>query len=217
MDAVILAAGKGSRLDGIMAPYHKPLLVMQGKPLIRHAVENAMTARCSSVVVVAAPDNAAAISHVLNGPGMGAVDIIIQRTAMGPGHAINTALKLVRDEEMLVLMGDNFSPVSDVQRVVTHTGANVVTITSHHPDIAQNLTWIDNGTWVEKVRPSANVPCWVGPIKLRVNEFRAAYEQWCTKYQRAEILIGPLFNGLSSEVHTVTGSTIDIGTPEMMP
>jgi GTP:adenosylcobinamide-phosphate guanylyltransferase len=66
VDTVILAAGRGARLNGIAAPFHKPLLIVNGMPLIVQLVRAAhATFRGSDetarVVVVVAPENAQAI------------------------------------------------------------------------------------------------------------------------------------------------------------
>ena len=43
MDVVVLAAGKNERLEGVVAPYHKPLIVLNGRPLIKSLVIDAYT------------------------------------------------------------------------------------------------------------------------------------------------------------------------------
>lgn len=216
MDTVILAAGKGARLNGIMAPFHKPLLVVDGKPLIRRSVEAAWSAGSRNIVVVAAPENAAAISHVLEGAGMGFVDIILQRTPLGPGHALMQGLKLVKSSTALVIMGDNLVSSDDVSTVAQCESHNAVGISWHSADDAERFTWYDRSqdTWVEKTKPSDNrVPCWVGPIKISTREFTAAYSAWQQSGVKGEVPIGPLFNNLPS-VCVVDVSSIDVGTPE---
>lgn len=224
MDAVILAAGRGTRLDGIAAPFHKPLLVVNGKPLVRRCVEVAMETAGGEIVVVAAPENAAPIAHVLNGAGLGNVDIIIQRTALGPGDALLTGMKLVTSDTMLVLLGDNVVSYEDVGRVVTAGYRNVIGVNSVPPEQAEPFTRLrrrsDNTlTWVEKVPVTdddvyeGETTCWVGPIKVETTKMEKAIRKHTA--EKGEIPIGPMFNHLG-DFYTIKVSSIDIGTPEAL-
>ena len=50
--AVILAAGNGSRLSGSGSPVPKPLLPVGGRPLIAHALGHAHACGCREAVIV---------------------------------------------------------------------------------------------------------------------------------------------------------------------
>jgi choline kinase len=49
---VILAAGNGQRLGGLAQGLPKPLLVVGGRPLIEHALDQAVAAGCEEAVIV---------------------------------------------------------------------------------------------------------------------------------------------------------------------
>lgn len=229
MDTVILAAGRGTRLDGIAAPFHKPLLVVNGKPLIRQCVELAeKAAGGGSIIVVAAPENAAPISHVLNGAGHGNVDIILQREARGPGHALLTGLKLVTTDKVLVLLGDNVVTFADVDKVVKAGQPNTIGVSLMPLDDAQRFTRLrksDGGLkWVEKVPVTEDdatdhgmATCWVGPIKVDANKMEKAIRADISSGGMIgrEIPVGPLFNKLG-DFSTVAVQSIDIGVPEAL-
>lgn len=231
MDTVILAAGRGSRLDGIAAPFHKPLLVVNGKPLIRQCVELAdEAAGGGSIIIVAAPENAAPISHVLNGAGHGRVDIIIQREPKGPGHALLTGLKLVTTNDVLVLLGDNVVSAIDVERVVEGRCENVIGVSNMPLSEAQRFTRLRHTSdgqfkWVEKVpvtedddpHEAGTAVCWVGPVKLNASKMEKAIRADISSGGTVgrEIPIGPLFNKLG-EFSTMQVTSIDIGVPEAL-
>lgn len=216
MDCVILAAGKGSRLDGITAPFHKPLLVMNGKPLITRAVDAAFGIMCRRVIVVVAPENALPISQVLGGRD---VMMVVQRKASGPGDALWLGLELVSSEEVLILMADNMFGDRDVMDVA-HTSGNSVGTEMVEASMASRLTWLrGDKRWVEKEEcfedGARQVLAWVGPLKLITSEISHALDSW-VKPVGAETPIGPLLNSLATPVQSVPVHTIDIGVPEAL-
>ena len=230
MDTVILAAGKGSRLDGITAPFHKPLLVVNGQPLVRQCVERAAAATDGAIIVVVAPENAAPIAHVLNGAKLNRVDIIVQREPKGPGHALLTGMKLVTTAQTLVLLGDNVISQDDVNKVINGYGGNrnVIGVTEMLASEAQQFTRLrrtnDGLRWVEKVpvadadvQDNGNAICWVGPVVVDSMEMEKAIRADIASGGTVgrEIPIGPLFNKLP-DFGTVTVTSIDIGSPEAL-
>ena len=216
MDTVILAAGKGERLDGISAPYHKPLIVVNGLPIIRHAVEHALLLGDDRIIVVVAPENATPIAHVLK--DIDNIDMIVQRTPRGPGDALYTGLKLVNTDRVLVLMGDNLSSQKDVRSVV-QAGTPAVGTRELPAHEAERFTFWDDHfkEWREKIPilGSDDYHCWVGPLYVETEEMKIAIESWVGT-EHGEVPIGPLFNRFSDGFRMMPVSTIDIGIPEAL-
>ncbi len=99
--AVVLAAGKGTRMKSDIAKVLHPL---GGKPLLRHVVEALAPLEPAKTVVVVGhqADDVAAIS---TGPG---VTTALQAEQLGTGHAVDMARPELegRDGVTLVLCGD---------------------------------------------------------------------------------------------------------------
>lgn len=114
MDAVILAAGRGSRLKGVAPPYHKPLMVVDGKPLLLQALDLVHGSRwVASTVIVAAPENVQAIAALLDDCEYPEhkVRLVVQRSSLGPGEAFIAGFEATAQrDECIVLMGDNTFP-----------------------------------------------------------------------------------------------------------
>lgn len=223
MDAVILAAGRGSRLSGIAAPFHKPLLVVNGAPLIKTAVDLSAQVSAERCVIVAAPDNASPINHVA--PWW--ARMVIQREPNGPGLALRLGLEACTSEEVLVLMGDNILTFADVKNV-SDTFGNVIGVSMLEAEEAERFTRARRGGkhgelhWVEKVPVTKEdlwncdrTTCWVGPIKINRQEMLEAIAAWRRDHEGGEVPIGPLFNMLT-EVVSVNVTSVDIGTPEAL-
>ena len=225
MDAVILAAGRGSRVEGLVPPFFKPMMVVNGRPLISSAISEADRIGSTRIIVVAAPENAAALSHYL--PSEGPLRMVVQFRPTGPGDGVLLGLDLVRSSHVLVLMGDNVFGPSDVSSVAkgwhlagssNAEGANAVVGVRHLEDPTAFTRQRSNGTWVEKVEKSPDdftagrSKCWVGPIAAKTEKLQDAILHQ-SRDAAGERAIGPALNRLE-KVATVRVETYDIGVPE---
>lgn len=115
MDTVILAAGRGARLEGVAAPFWKPLTVVDGIPLLVSLVQ-AAAVNDGPVIVVASPENVLPICQVLGSNNLdSAIDVVVQPTPAGPGDAFLRAASLLHDPTM-VLAADNVISEEDMLR-----------------------------------------------------------------------------------------------------
>jgi len=226
LDTVILAAGRGSRLAGIAAPFHKPLMVVNGQPLISSAVHTAYSAtQDARVIVVAAPENAQPIASILSHSGVPYL-MAVQPYPLGPGDALQVGLEMARSGDVMVLMGDNTFDTREVsQMVIDHrsTGARL-SVGGHEMLIedAERFTWLHDGVWREKTRPDFDYTnalkpfVWIGPVIIDRDR---AYD-WLSVQGRGngrELAISPLFNEFTrEETKLCSVSSVDIGVPEAL-
>lgn len=222
MDAVILAAGRGERVRDVAPPFFKPLIEVDGVPLVRRHVQLAIDAGTTTPVVVVAAENAYAIDRALEGlPAR----LVIQREPLGPGHALLIGLCVEPDpfqssDRVLVLLSDNVVTETDVAKLtgLPYTGVGVREVACAE---AYRFTRLEGTRWVER-EPLTDetpdpVPCWVGPF--------VGWRQAMMRTLRdvvgnvSEALIGPYLNELTGtyargRAVTVPVSSYDIGTPE---
>jgi len=220
VDAVVLAAGRGQRVESIAGPYYKPLLKIDGVSLVRRAVLLAREARAERIVVVVAPENSTDIVREVE--DVDEVFFVLQPSPRGPGHALLYGVTSCRadDDRVLVLLGDNLSTDEDVWRVV-HNGAIGVRMLS--VEEAQRYTFLDDdNVWREKVRPFSKepyVPCWIGPFVGSIDNIYSVLNRMIHFVEPGhELPIGPYLSqfmrgGLS---RTVLVSSRDLGTPEAL-
>lgn len=225
MDTVILAAGRGSRLDGIAAPYHKPLMVINGQALIVQLVSISLQATPGDVIIVAAPENAMPLCQLLHArfrhEAIHRLKVIVQITPSGPGDALLLGLELVTTDQVLVLMGDNVTTFADVQRITSRQGM-VIGIQALAVEEVERFTRLrEGGEWVEKVPASLDADgiehgmalAWVGPFKAPSHDLETALRT--LQCRDGERPIGPAFNYFP-QAQTVAVSSIDIGVPEAL-
>lgn len=236
MDTVILAAGRGARLDGIAAPFHKPLLIVNGLPLIVQLVRavsetfNSCVERDARIVVVVAPENAQAIAAVLAAHEFDDIHYVIQPLAHGPGDALRRGLAATQPGRSLVLMADNVISQSTLARVVDEATPYAIGCVEMAPEHAARFTrhnWHTSG-WDERVpivsdhiaQSSGQVTCWVGPLIVdRDTAFAELSSQYAARHRDdEEVLIGPSLRFLVPDqigYEMIEVDVTDIGLPEM--
>ncbi len=222
MDAVILAAGRGARMEDVVPPYHKPLLeVVRGRPLVRQHVELALEVGVETPVVVVAPRNAELIDAAL---GDLPARLVVQRRPCGPGHALLVGLCVEpqpfrTSDRVLVLLADNVVTWDDINRV-TDTHGTAIGVRDTPRAEAHRFTRLEDYRWVEHepvtdVTPDP-VPCWVGPFigwrHAMTHTLRRVVRD--AERDQTEALIGPYLSQLCGRHKLVQVSAVDVGTPE---
>ena len=208
MDAVILAGGKSERLRGIVPPYHKPFIVVNGKSLLVTAVDSAVDAGAKRVVVVATGENALPVWQLIGHRS----EVRVVLSDAGVAQAVYTGLELCTAPRVLVLMSDNVHGEDDVKRVVNAEGYGIGVRYIPCED-AYRFTRQYRGYWVEgpgqgmtEFNDSACV--WCGPLMINRN-------LGVRQLSRAAGPIGPWLDELVPDAFThVTVSTQDIGVPD---
>lgn len=190
VDAVVLAAGRGSRLAGVAAPFWKPLMVVNHEPLVVGVVRQAIRqcdSREDNVVVVVSPENALPISQVLDAANLSRkVNIVVQPSPRGPGEAFLRALPFC-DYRTLILCADNVITDEDLDLVCSHPGPFVVgTRAVANFEEARQFTLIcqNSLTFHEGIRPveaterlrwtDGEWRAWVGPLTVPTTKLAAA-------------------------------------------
>lgn len=207
LDAVILAGGKSERLRGIVPPYHKPFIVIGGKSLLVHAVDEAISVGAEKIVVVATGENALPIFQLVGHHE----NVRVVLSNGGPGRALLTGLEMCDNQRVLVLMSDNVHKHDDVNRIASHKYA----IGVQHATCAEaaRFTRMEYGNWVEG--PTfANTTCtnddphtqiWCGPLVIQ--------RQRGLNTLPGQEKIGPALGQLAPAFEYVLVETIDVGVP----
>lgn len=108
--AVILAAGKGTRLNSIINGLFKPLVKVNGCPAIVMVARSVIQQGVKDFVIVANETNKKAIEDVWN-EAFSNLDlnlkVVIQPTQMGPAHALSFGVSMVDTKKhILVCLAD---------------------------------------------------------------------------------------------------------------
>lgn len=114
MDAVILAAGLGTRLRPYTLQTPKPLLPIQGRPLLDWTLA-ALPAVVDRVVVVVHYLSEQVEAYLAGQKHVAAWDVVRQEQPRGTGDALRSCRDHLRSERFLVLNGDDLYGAADLE------------------------------------------------------------------------------------------------------
>ena len=118
MQAVILAAGEGQRLRPFTANKPKVMIKVANKPILEYVVEALRDAGILDIIMVVGYKRSRIMSYFGNGSKWGVrIEYAVQEKQVGTAHALKQAEKLIRDDEFLVLAGDNIVDSETIKRV----------------------------------------------------------------------------------------------------
>lgn len=140
MKGIILAGGTGSRLYPLTKVTNKHLLPVGKYPMIYHAIYKLIAANITDILIVTGRDHMGDVVNLLgSGYEFGAsFSYKVQDQAGGIAQALGLAQSFVKDEPMVVILGDNvFSDdltpyVENFKR--QETGAKILLQEVHDPE-----------------------------------------------------------------------------------
>lgn len=115
MKAVILAAGKGTRMLPLTETVPKVLIEVNGKPFLYYVIENLKKAGFNEFGIIVGYLKEK-IEEFVKKNGINA-ELIEQKEQLGTGHAVLQAKEFCKDEDFIVLGGDNLFSVSDLKSI----------------------------------------------------------------------------------------------------
>ncbi|QKE75936.1 NTP transferase domain-containing protein [Arthrobacter citreus] len=116
--AVILAAGKGSKMFPFNTVRSKTVIKIAGKPLIRYNIESILDLGIEEIVVVVNEEYQREIENVLS--DIKNVKFVVDQTNLGSAESLVKGIeKLSTNEEFLVLYGDTIIEQEDLMRLVS--------------------------------------------------------------------------------------------------
>jgi glucose-1-phosphate thymidylyltransferase len=123
---VILAAGRGARIEPFSDRYPKPILPILGKPLIQHQVECLRQVGVRRVIVVIGHLGFEIVRVLGDGRHLGvAIEFVDQGPPLGIAHAV-TKLEGVVDRSFMLFLGDIFFLHDDLSRMLAMLGPDDV-------------------------------------------------------------------------------------------
>jgi len=108
LKALILAGGRGKRLNEYTEEENKCMILFGGKPLIEYSLENAKKLNLKEVVIVVGHLAEQVINRYGNSFHDTPIKYVIQREQLGLVHAIGCAQNTIGNSDFLLLLGDEF-------------------------------------------------------------------------------------------------------------
>ncbi len=218
MDTVILAGGRGSRLTGLVPEFHKPLVPINGSPLVAQAVEHALR-QGGLAIVVTAPGNTQLVHEAL--PDHRKIRIVVQRHPDGPGSALLLGLEAASSDRVMVLMADNLMSPEDVSAVAEQADLScAVAVRSVPIEEAMRFTRIvgakayEGDALHDDEKGNTRSLVWVGPIVVDRVKATSVLTHADSPNDGRELKIGPFLPKIAPNFTTVdVDSCFDVGAP----
>ncbi len=114
MKALILAAGKGTRLRPLTYTMPKPMVPVMNKPVLFFVIDQARSGGIKEIGIVVSPDNKDTIKEAVikeYGGSDVSFEFIVQKEPKGLAHAVRTAQPWLGDDDFVMLLGDNLTEI----------------------------------------------------------------------------------------------------------
>ena len=115
MQAIILAAGKGTRMYPMALKKPKPLIEVANKPVLEHNLEQ-LSGLVNEVIIIVGYKKDMIIDRFGDNYKGIKITYVIQEEQLGTGHAVLMAEKFVH-EKILVMNGDDLFSRKDMQNI----------------------------------------------------------------------------------------------------
>ncbi len=117
MDAIILTAGKGTRLHPLTKNLPKPLFPVAGKPLLNHILDS-FPKEITRVIIVIGHQGEQIKDHVKKNQYPFDIIWVYQEKQSGTGHAVNLCKSHIQSEQFFMMYGDIFVEKEIIQDII---------------------------------------------------------------------------------------------------
>ena len=131
--AIILAAGKGSRLKPFTESVPKVMLPVANKPILEYVIESLVQSGIRKITIVVGYKKETIMDYFENGKKFNAnIEYVIQEKQLGTGHALLQAKKHLT-KKFLVLPGDNIIDSNLLSKIINQDKLSVLVTKSEMP------------------------------------------------------------------------------------
>jgi dTDP-glucose pyrophosphorylase len=162
MKAVILAAGKGTRMRELTDELPKPMLRVEGKPILEHIVEGLRSAGIKEFFIVTGYKAEVVEQHFQDGKGWGVhIQYGRQEVQDGTGKAPEVARAFVGNDTFLLTYGDILVRPDTYQRMIERFKggdfSGLVTVTGSEDVTKGGLNFFDDSFCLRRLveKPTA--------------------------------------------------------------
>lgn len=120
MEAIILAGGLGTRLQGVIGAYPKCMAEVNGKPFLSHLFEYLDRQRCTRVILSLGYKHKVIIDWLETQDLFFELDYIVESEPLGTGGGIQAAIEEAESDDIAVINGDTMFMVDLKEQLNFH-------------------------------------------------------------------------------------------------
>ncbi len=133
MQAVILAAGEGTRMRPLTYTKPKVMLPIANKPILEHLIIELKKAGINDIVLVVGYKDEIIRRRFGDGGDFGVnIEYVSQRKQLGTADALRSAIHLIEDD-FIMLNGDNIVGCDDIKKVASSDGMAIGVVRVENP------------------------------------------------------------------------------------
>jgi UDP-N-acetylglucosamine diphosphorylase / glucose-1-phosphate thymidylyltransferase / UDP-N-acetylgalactosamine diphosphorylase / glucosamine-1-phosphate N-acetyltransferase / galactosamine-1-phosphate N-acetyltransferase len=133
--AVLLAAGRGTRMKELTEDLPKPMLGVRGKPILQHITEGLCAAGVKRILIVVGYRADVVREHFGDGAAFGAsMEYVTQVIQDGTGRVVELAKEFAAGEPFILSYGDILVNPANYHRLVGLGDAEALITVKHNPD-----------------------------------------------------------------------------------
>lgn len=226
--AVLLAAGKGTRMRKLTAEIPKPMLRVRGKPVLQHIVEGLRAAGVADVLIVVGWHADVVREFFGDGSSFGIrVSYVTQVVQDGTGRVVELARDFVGADSFVLSYGDILVRPENYGRLVALTpGTEAMVSVKRNEDVSKGGAVFVNENFElidlrEKPQPGEPTSPWynagVYAFRPSIFEFTATLERSPRgEYELTDAIRDLAFSGKKVQALELTGDWADVRDPEIL-
>lgn len=226
--AVLLAAGKGTRMRELTNDLPKPMIAVRGQPILRHIVDGLKAAGVTQVLIIVGYRAEVVRDYFKDGSELGiSVEYTTQAVQDGTGRVVELARDFAGADPFILSYGDILIEPGNYQRLVSLGDAEALVSVKHNPgEIAKGGAVFVNDRFEmtdlrEKPKPGEPTSPWynagVYTFRPSIFEFTAKLEKSPRgEYELTDAIRGLALSGKKVRVLELSGDWADVRDPEVL-
>ncbi len=148
--AVVLAAGRGTRMKGLTEELPKPMIEVRGRPILETIVRGLVDNGVGEILVVVGYRPQVIREHFGDGEAFGcAISYVTQEVQDGTGRVVDLARGFVGGDAFVLSYGDILVPASSYAELVDFSGVDAKISVKVNEDVSKGgAVFIDDQGWL---------------------------------------------------------------------
>ena len=226
--AVLLAAGRGTRMRELTNDLPKPMIAVRGKPILQHIMEGLRAAGVREVLIIVGY-RAEVVRHFFgDGGALGvAIAYAVQEEQNGTGKVIELARDLVGDDPFVLSYGDIIIEPGNYRRLVAlDEDTEAIVSVKKNEDVSKGGAVFVNERFElidlrEKPQPGEATSPWynagVYAFRPSIFDFTARLERSPRgEYELTDAIRALAFSGKKVQAFELAGEWADVRDPEIL-
>lgn len=224
--AVILAAGRGTRMRELTEELPKPMIAVRGKPILEHIIGGLARHGIERVLVVVGYRKDVVMDHFGDGSAFGvAIEYVTQEVQDGTGRVVELGRDFTGDEGFVLSYGDILVPPESYRPLVRPGGAAALLTIKRSDEVAKGgAVFIDGDRvtgLIEKPGPGQPTSPWynagIYTFAPVIYDYTARLELSPRgEYELTDAIAAMIRDGLELRAVELTGDWADVRDPEVL-